>query len=283
MGGVVGGALGAATFGIPGAIGGYFAGNAIGGNGSNGPPTPGTPPPLPTFNPTGQNALQNYDPSQGIAQYQNQVNQNYSGIQMDPRGLNQYQNEALRTGPSRSAQLQGNQIDAQALQQRQQGAQDAAGANATARNQLAMSGGLNSGARERIAQSGARAQMGAGQSAQAQANQLKMGVASQDEQNRIGQLSALPGLQAQQLAPQLQKANALSSAGQFGTALQAQGNRFGVEQALQDQEQQNAFNQLNYNTQAGIYGGVNQGAQNNWLAMHTGGLGGHGGILGLGF
>src|SRR3954471_9294889 len=73
-----------------------------------------------------------------------------NSLQMDPRGMNQFRGEALRSGPSAWANLQLAQSGQQAGFDHQRAAETAASQGATQRANLAMRGGLSGGARERI-------------------------------------------------------------------------------------------------------------------------------------
>ena len=140
-------------------------------------------------------------------QYQNSYT---PGMQMEgqfnpnTQGLNAFRTEALRTGPSRGAQLQMGQQNLMQTQGRNQAARDVAGATAGSRSQLAMRGGLTGGASERLAKQGKKDLFNMQQNLQAQkmGNAATIGIA--DEQSRMGQLAQLPGMENQALQPGMQ-------------------------------------------------------------------------------
>lgn len=152
-------------------------------------------------------------------------------IQMNQAGLQKYRGEALREGPSRWAGLAGQQ---QALEERlamDRIAQESAGQTATARANLAMRGGLTSGARERIARGGSRDFLNMSQNLKAEGMRNRAQIGISDEMNRISQLGALPGMEAQALRPELEK-----------TQLWGQGRRLDLGNAIRENEMRNRFN-----------------------------------------
>jgi hypothetical protein len=168
-------------------------------------------------------------------------------IQVDTRGLTNFENEANRSGEGAWAGL-AKQLAAQtAGNQRDQAQGDAAGATAQAETNLAMHGGLDSGARERAVTAGTNQLASRDQAIGNQEAQADTQIGMQDEQNRIQEQEALPGIQNQYLQPQFQKAEMGEQA--FATDVQ------GAEGALQGL---NAFNQSAYSTQAQIYGADQQ-------------------------
>jgi len=116
---------------------------------------------------------------------------------VNQQGINKYRQEALRSGPSAWAGLQGQQQEQQYGQAMDEARGQVASQTAGAEGSLAMRGGLSSGARERVQKQGLLSGMQAGQNlARTRAgNLLQIGV--NDEQNRISQLGSLPGMENQ--------------------------------------------------------------------------------------
>jgi len=146
-------------------------------------------------------------------------------------GFNQFRQEALRKGPSSWANLAKTKLAMDALEEREKGARTVAAGKAEAMNELAMRGGLSSGARERLAESGAKNLLDMTQNVNRQGKSNALNIGIQDEQNRIQQLSALPGVENQRV-----------SAWQ-NVRSQDLGN------LLKENENRNQFNQNKYNQQ----------------------------------
>ncbi len=126
--------------------------------------------------------------------------------------LNQFQNEAMRQGPSAWAGLANAQQNAEQGigkdRARKESMSGAAGANAA----LAMRGGSSAGARERIQNAGAKNYMDMSQQAAQQAGQNRMQIGVNDEANRIQQLGMAPGMQNQADTFDMNKVNAANAA-----------------------------------------------------------------------
>lgn len=141
--------------------------------------------------------------------------------------LNKMNSEAMRTGPSKSANLMNLEADRQGLIARDNNAQTASGSAAKARSDLAARGGLSSGARERVEMNATNDVMNLNQ----KTNQAVMGNRAQiginDEQNRIGQLQ---------------------TAGQMKNST----NMFDITSKANETAQRNAYNQNLYNQQMQI-------------------------------
>lgn len=133
-----------------------------------------------------------------------------NSIPVDLSGINAYRQEAMRTGPSGWASLSKISNAEQEANQNEQAQQAASGQTAAAENQIASSGGLSSGARERAAEGGATNFLNMSQNLERQGNLNDLQVGINDEQNRISQLGALPGLESQAIQPLFQKANMTS-------------------------------------------------------------------------
>lgn len=139
--------------------------------------------PLPTYNPA-------YNPSTMalLPQYMREVAANDQGYQS-------FSKEALRRGPSAWAGLAKVQQALEARNQRENAAQQAAAAGTEEENKLAMTGGLSSGARERAATAAANATTKGAQDVNRQEQMNNMQIGLNDEQQRLQELSQLPGME----------------------------------------------------------------------------------------
>ncbi len=152
------------------------------------------------------------------------------------QSMNALRGEALRKGPSAWANMANIKAAREGEMARGRGMNEVAGTTASARSQLAQQGGLSSGARERTAETGAKNAIGMNQDLSNQEINNKMQIGLNDEQNRMQQLSALPGAESAALAPQFQKFGALQSARQAD-----------IQNQLAENQARNKFN-------LGIYG-----------------------------
>ncbi len=134
-------------------------------------------------------------------------------LKLNTSGLDAYSKEALRGAgaPSAWANMANTQQNALASQNTSAAANQNAGATAGAWNSLARSGGVDSGARERLARGGAIAGGNAAQGINTNAANNKMQIGMNDEQNRISQLGALPGMQTQAFNTQFGQQQTLAS------------------------------------------------------------------------
>lgn len=123
-------------------------------------------------------------------------------------------NEALRQGPSAWRQLLQKGINSNQQSGLNNAAQSSAGSAATARNQLAMHGGLSSGANERIAKDQSNNYLNMAQDVSNQANQAGYSADANDESNRI---KSLQGQGAADTQLGLSKANLNIGAQQYDT------------------------------------------------------------------
>lgn len=135
------------------------------------------------------------------------LNSRLAGINLNTQGLEAIRNRALGTGPSAWAQLmlekqgieQGTRLDELMKQSN--------AAQAAARSALASHGGLSSGARERLATKGMRDELMGRQAAGRAGQTERLGILTQDEQDRLNLLKGLPSMEVQALEPQFQKTN----------------------------------------------------------------------------
>lgn len=129
-----------------------------------------------------------------------------NNINLDTSGVEQLKKEAL-AAPGTSA-WEGMMRGRQGLEE--SGAQDnaartSASGTAQAMSQLSGTGGLSNGARERLARMGGQDLSTQKQSVLRQGQLDRSGIGVQAEQNRLGQLSQLPGAQIAALQPEIQK------------------------------------------------------------------------------
>lgn len=129
-----------------------------------------------------------------------------NSIPVDLSGINMYRQMATRSGPSTWASLAKISGAQQTANQKELALKQASGQTAAAENALASNGGLSSGARERAEELGTTNALDMSQNLDRQnsVNDLQIGV--NDEQNKIQQLGALPGLENTSLQPLFQKA-----------------------------------------------------------------------------
>ena len=184
-------------------------------------------------------------------------------------GLNKYRQEAMRSGPSAWAQMTGKNIGMQAAAAREKGAKDIAGQQATAAGQLAMRGGLQSGARERMAKGAAKGMLDMQQdiARQEMGNRLQAGI--NDEQNRISQLGALPGMDV-----------SMAGAKRQAALTGVQGREADINRRLEEQARLNAYNMAKYQADIGMWAAGKQADAT--MRTQPKGLFGGSGFLGLG-
>ncbi len=153
-----------------------------------------------------------------------------SGVSYNRKPLDMLERNAMRPGQSPWAKRQLEALYAQEGAARDRAAAQSAAAAATTRDTLATHGGLTSGAAERAATNAARNTITQQQDITRQGVQNRLQVGINDYQNKITQLGMLPGLEAQALQPELQKAGLISSAWSNDASRQLQGNEFLQEQ-----------------------------------------------------
>lgn len=116
----------------------------------------------------------------------------------DHSGYDQFKQEATRKGPSSWATLAKQDQAFQAGANREKGATEANAQTAQAEDNLAARGGLSSGARERADTDGAKNYLSMAQDAARSETGNDLQIGMNDEQNRIQQLSQLPGMEQSQ-------------------------------------------------------------------------------------
>jgi hypothetical protein len=157
-------------------------------------------------------------------------------LNMNNSALNKYRNEALRSGPSNYANLANKQNRMLAMEQRGNLADQIAGSNATAMSNLATHGGITSGAKERLAETGRNNLLDMSQNINNQASKNAMQIGANDEQNRISQLSQVPGMELGASTFDLDKEKLGLGAKQYD-----------IGQKVGESARQNMFNMNKYN------------------------------------
>jgi hypothetical protein len=179
------------------------------------------------------------------------------GAKIDPASLNALKAEGMRTGPSKWAVGAKSRQDLLDLSAIDQANKSAAGRTATARSNLAMRGGVGSGTNAYLERQGMRDAMEQGQEIGRQGNLNRLGMDTQDEQNRLGVMSQLPGADIAIRQPELQA------------------NMFDVNQKTAEGARKNDFNLNKYDTQMKEWAG-------NQQAAAIAGSGKKGSLFGLG-
>lgn len=192
------------------------------------------------------NYTQGFTPDMWLAP---EIQKRLDAIAMDPRGLSKYREEALRTGPSAWATLSKQNQKLQASASKQKMRRELSGNVAGAESALAMRGGLTSGARERVAKSGNRDFLDMSQNLERQRGLNDVQIDVNDEQNRISQLGALPGMEVAAMQPEFEKTRLYGQARQADNAGRAN-----------DIQQFNSWNQNAWNKKMEAWG-TNRTAQ----------------------
>lgn len=143
------------------------------------------------------------------------VNQTLGGIKYDPAALDAIKTRAMSTGPSAWASMMTQQQGLDEQNQLQRAATQNASGMANARAQLASRGGLTGGAAERLARSGSRNLMASSQDISRQGMTDRLGIGVQDENQKLGLLQSIPGMETQRMGADLAKAGLQEKAGEF--------------------------------------------------------------------
>lgn len=162
----------------------------------------------------------------------------YTAGNVDPTKIdsyNAYKSQAMATGLSPWALMQKQLLDSQQQDATQKASAQSMQAGAQARSGLAMRGGLSSGTRERLAVSGQRDLMGANQGIARTGAQNLLSLGAQDAQMKQSMLGTLMGTDTQ--------------IGEFNTGQSNQGSQYNINNALQQQQGQNAWNMDTYKEQ----------------------------------
>lgn len=182
---------------------------------------------------------------QGIANADGTLSQNFElspwqKVTADTGALDLYKQTALRgagvDSPYAKLALERQQLE-------QATAADRAGAGSAnsmlqAASRLAQSGGVSGGARERLARQGAQSGFIQRQGVERQGSLDRLGIRSQDEQNRMTGLQTLQGLQNQQADIQFKNQQQEANIGQFN-----------VQSRQKEQEAKRLFDANRYNEQ----------------------------------
>lgn len=118
----------------------------------------------------------------------------YGNVNPDRRALSQFNNEAMRTGPSQGAKLATQGQRYMAARGRDDAKLQQAGELAQARTALATKGGMRSGAAERMATSVANRGMDLNQQGRDTSAKANMQIGMEDEKNRVGELGNAVGM-----------------------------------------------------------------------------------------
>lgn len=161
-------------------------------------------------------------------------------VNADTGALDMYKQSALR-GAGVDSPYAKLALERQQLEQAASADQAGAGASNTmlqAASRLAQSGGLGGGARERLARQGAQSGFIQRQGVERQGALDRLGIRSQDEQNRMAGLQSLQGMQNQQADIQFKNQQQAANIGQFNV-----GSR------QKEQEAKRLFDANKYNEQ----------------------------------
>lgn len=147
----------------------------------------------------------NARPDVAFASNLKELNDKLSGINLNTQGLEAIRKRALTQGPSEWQNLM---LQRQALEesgQRDRAGNQEASARSGAYSQLAAKGGLSTGARERLARSGAEGLAQTMQDISRGGTSDRLGIATEDEKQKLALLSQLPGMEVQALQPEFEK------------------------------------------------------------------------------
>lgn len=144
-------------------------------------------------------------PNVGFNSNIEQLMQQLSGINLDKTALNKLQDTALSTdnSPWANLMLQKNDVDTASAMDKAGLAGNAA--TGSAFSDLARRGGISAGARERLATKGERNTMMAKQGVGRDAETNRLGILTNDANQKMDILKQLPGMQVQSLQPELAK------------------------------------------------------------------------------
>lgn len=171
----------------------------------------------------------------------------YGNLKLNTQGLEELRKRGLATGPSAWAQLEGQKQDLAKQQQLEDLMSSSAGGAASAWNQLAATGGAGAGERERLALNASRGLMEGKQKLNQADRAARLGISSQDETNKLGILSNLPGQEVQALQPEMAKFSALTAAKSSDIGNQMDVNKFNTANLIAERDKQGAFDLGRYN------------------------------------
>lgn len=116
-------------------------------------------------------------------------------VAANSQGFDAFRDQALRQGPSAWATTALQQQALESENQKEKGIESTAGANAAANDSLAAQGGMSSGARERVAEGGEKNMLDMNQNVSRQENLNNLQIGMNDNQNKMQELSQLPGME----------------------------------------------------------------------------------------
>ena len=128
-----------------------------------------------------------------------------AGINLDKRGLEAIRGRALTQGPSEWQNLMLQKQGLEESGQRDRAGNQEASARSGAYSQLAAKGGLSTGARERLARSGAEGLAQTMQDISRGGSESRLGIATEDERQKLDLLKNLPGMEIAALQPEFEK------------------------------------------------------------------------------
>lgn len=171
-----------------------------------------------------------------------------AGIQLNTQGLDKFRGEALRDAGTDSvwAQIARQQ---QALEEQSvldKAARAGAAGTASAFSNLARRGGTSAGARERLASQGALNLMRGRQDVAMEGAKARANISAQDEQNRIGMLGQLPGMEIAALQPALQKTNIWAQMAGQESAQKYDANKFNVSNLIGERDKKAEYDMGKY-------------------------------------
>lgn len=197
-------------------------------------------------------------------------------VQLNKNPLNALEAEGTRTGPSAWSNLMHQSLGNKENAALEKVGGQAMGANAAAENSLAMRGGLGSGARTSLAKDMQRGINQQSQQVRQDFSNQGLGVDMQDEQNRLGILQQLPGMELNAMQPDMQKAAALNDAslteqgrnldaskynsdtnfnlGKYNADSTATADKYNIGNALNEQLQNRGYDLNNYNEMMKAWG-----------------------------
>lgn len=177
-----------------------------------------------------------YDPS--TMSFAPELDARLKGINLDTKGLEKFRSMALRDSPSPWAQMMTAKQYAEEGAAKDRGVTQVRSGVRTAEADLASKGGLSSGARERIARGGAKDLLAVGQDVARSGNLNRMQIGINDEQNKITQLSMLPGMESSAFGDTLKKESMWDQARQQD-----------IQRAVEENNRRNQYNQNVYQQQ----------------------------------
>ncbi len=187
-----------------------------------------------------------------LPSYLSELDGRLSGIDLDPRALNQLRDEGLRSGPSAWGNLMKYRQGVEESEAIDKAARSTASSAANARSAIAARGGLSSGGAERVARDAMRLGANSSQTARREGMLDRANIDIQDETNRQGILKSLPGMELAALEPEFKKtsmwANAADTEQQRGVELGLQNrdyamniDKYNIGNSINDRDKQREY------------------------------------------